>query len=64
MKQNNKLNELKQKIKILIKQNERLHQNNQIIIQQNLFILDYLIGDDKKREQIKEYLNKTEEREL
>ncbi len=64
MKQNNKLNELKQKIKILIKQNEILHQNNQIIIQQNLFILDYLIGDDKKREQIKEYLNKTEEREL
>lgn len=64
MKQNNKLNELKQKIRILIKQNERLHQNNQIIIQQNLFILDYLIGDDKKREQIKEYLNKTEEREL
>lgn len=50
---NPQLNRLSLQQEVLAKKMDRILENQQIIMQQNLFIMDYLIGDDEKREQIK-----------
>lgn len=44
------------KQEVMERQINMILENQQIIMQQNLFIMDYLIGDDEKREQIKKDL--------
>lgn len=46
-------NRLRLKQEVMERQINMILENQQIIMQQNLFIMDYLIGDDEKREQIK-----------
>ena len=38
------------------KKQDRILENQEIIIKQLLFVLDYMIGDDEKREKIKRNL--------
>lgn len=38
------------------KKQDRILENQEIIIKQLLFVLDYMIGDDEKREEIKRNL--------
>ncbi|MBP3221270.1 MAG: hypothetical protein J6M43_04420 [Neisseriaceae bacterium] len=49
-------NRLRLKQEVMERQINMILENQQIIMQQNLFIMDYLIGDDEKREQIKKDL--------
>lgn len=50
------INRSRLKYEILDKKLDMILENQQIIMQQGLFILDYLIGDDEKREEIKRNL--------
>lgn len=50
------INRSRLKYEILDKKLDMILENQQIIMQQGLFILDYLIGDDEKREEIKKNL--------
>lgn len=50
------LNRLKLQQEVSDRKLDNVLENQNIIIQQLLFVLDYLIGDDEKREEIKRNL--------
>lgn len=52
-----KLDNILENQNTIIQQNIRELENQQIIIQQLLFVSEYMVGDDEKREEIKKNLS-------
>lgn len=52
-----KLDNILENQNTIIQQNIRKLENQQIIIQQLLFVSEYMVGDDEKREEIKKNLS-------